>query len=392
MACGACDKMSLYLEHFNLRELPFRITPAVEFFYRGCVRGETLDALKYAIENGEGIMSVVGEVGTGKSMLCRVLMTELADKARLVYIANPSFSDLEIIYHIAEELGLDISTDRHQVARSLQSRLLELNQAGERVLVCIDEAQAMPDASLEQIRLLSNLETSTEKVVQMVMFGQPELTDKLARNHMRQLRERITSAFSLRNLSASEVHDYIVHRLRKAGSERPDEIFTKQAVSSISKVSQGISRRINILCDKAMLAAFADESDIVTNSHAQQAARDARYRRMDGNIEDGRSRAHVKKAVLGGMAVFAAIAAIAYQTNDDRPSPQNAAENAPALQEQQQGDAQPAQAAKPAKTPPADPTLAIEQEQAATQDSRAETAMSQARPQPSADSKHSCNG
>ncbi len=310
--------MSLYLEHFKLRELPFRITPAVEFFFRGCVRGETLDALKYAIDNGEGIMSVVGEVGTGKSMLCRVLMTELANEVRLVYVANPSFSDLEIIYHIAEELGLEISADQHQVARSLQNRLIELNQAGERVLVCIDEAQAMPDASLEQIRLLSNLETSTDKIVQIVMFGQPELTDKLAQKHMRQLRERITSSFSLRNLNHDEVSEYIVHRLSKAGAAEPDGIFTGSAVGTISKVSQGISRRINILCDKSMLAAFADDSDRVTNAHALQAARDARYRRLGGDGEEHvPRRGQAARAAFGGVAVFAAIAAVAYQMNGD---------------------------------------------------------------------------
>ena len=310
--------MSLYLEHFKLRELPFRITPAVEFFYRGCVRGETLDALKYAIANGEGILSVVGEVGTGKSMLCRMLMTDLADETHLVYIANPSFSDLEIIFHIAEELGIDISADQHQVARSLQNRLLDLNQAGERVLVCIDEAQAMPDTSLEQIRLLSNLETSTDKIVQIVMFGQPELTEKLGRKHMRQLRERITSAFGLRNLNADEVSEYVAHRLHKAGASNPEGIFTRSAITTISKVSQGISRRINILCDKSMLAAFADNSVNVTNTHAQQAARDARYRRLDNDGHQGRPRGQATKAILGGLAAFAAIAAIAYQMNESQ--------------------------------------------------------------------------
>ncbi|MBF2735844.1 MAG: AAA family ATPase, partial [Betaproteobacteria bacterium AqS2] len=314
--------MSLYLEHFNLRELPFRLTPAVEFFYRGCVRGETLEALKYAIANGEGIISVVGEVGTGKSMLCRVLMNELKDEVELVYIANPSFSDLEIIYHIAEELALDISGNQHQVARDLQGHLLSLHQQGKKVLVCIDEAQAMPDASLEQIRLLSNLETSTDKIVQIVLFGQPELTEKLSQQHLRQLRERITSAFMLRNLDAKEVKEYINHRLIKAGnSEVADEdsqIFTAGAIRQIAKVSQGISRRINILCDKAMLAAFADNSEVVAASHAQQAARDARYRRLHYEPADGGGTEAAAASGGGrGRALFAigaacvAIAAVA---------------------------------------------------------------------------------
>lgn len=361
--------MSLYLEHFNLRELPFRITPAVEFFYRGCVRGETLDALKYAIENGEGIMSVVGEVGTGKSMLCRVLMTDLADEVRLVYIANPSFSDLEIIFHIAEELGIEISDKQHQVARDLQSRLLELNQAGQRVLVCIDEAQAMPDSSLEQIRLLSNLETSTDKIVQIVMFGQPELTEKLGRNHMRQLRERITSSFNLRNLNADEVRDYIVHRLRKAGANEPEKLFSRSAIGTIAKVSQGISRRINILCDKAMLAAFAEDSDRVTNSHAQQAARDARYRRFDDDAGQKRHPGQGARAIFGGLAAVAAVAAVAYQMNSS-PAPEagpepvavQASEPAPA-QTQGQGEVATASPARPAARPEPQPVAQQQQRQ-----------------------------
>ena len=306
--------MSLYLDHFKLHELPFRITPAVEFFYRGCVRGETLDALKYAINNGEGIMSVVGEVGAGKSMLCRMLMTDLAQEVQLVYVANPSFSDLEIIFHIAEELGIDIATEHHQVARNLQTRLIELHQEGKRILVCIDEAQAMPDASLEQIRLLSNLETGVDKIVQIVMFGQPELTDKLNQRHMRQLRERITSSFNLRNLNASEVREYIKYRLTTAGNTGNREIFTPGALTTIAKVSQGISRRINILCDKSMLAAFAENSDRIERSHAQQAARDARYRRMDGYDPEAINTGNQHgKLLFGSLAVLAAVAAVAYQ-------------------------------------------------------------------------------
>ena len=352
--------MSLYLEHFHLRELPFRLTPAVEFFYRGCVRGETLEALKYAIANGEGIISVVGEVGTGKSMLCRVLMDELRDEVELVYIANPSFSDLEIIYHIAEELALDISGNQHQVARDLQSHLLSLHQQGKKVLVCIDEAQAMPDNSLEQIRLLSNLETSTDKIVQIVLFGQPELDDKLGQQHLRQLRERITSSFTLRNLDTNEIKEYINHRLIKAGNpavaDEDAQIFTAGAVKQIAKVSQGISRRINILCDKAMLAAFADNSQVVAASHAQQAARDARYRRMNYDPDEGGGGGDAAAPLRGGQhgkmmlaagAVLLAVGAVAYQVADTG-GPATSVEPAPVA-----AAPEPARPAiQPAPTPP----------------------------------------
>ena len=272
--------MSLYLEHFGLRELPFRITAAVDYFFRGTARGSILDALKYALNNGEGILAVFGEVGSGKSMMCRRLMVDLADDCELVYVANPSLSGREILYHIAEELDIDVGGERHHIASRLQQHLIELHATGRRVVVCIDEAQAMPDESLEQIRLLSNLETSREKVVQIVMFGQPELHAKLKQQHMRQLRERITSSFTLQNFASEEVRAYIDARLRCAGYARVEQLFMSGAIAVIGRTSQGILRRINILCDKSLLAAFADGDKFVCVRHAEQAVRDARYQRM----------------------------------------------------------------------------------------------------------------
>ncbi len=272
--------MSLYLEHFGLRELPFRITPAVDYFFRGTARGAILDALKYALGNGEGILAVFGEVGSGKSMLCRRLMADLADSCELVYVANPTLSGREILFHIAEELGLDVGGERHQVASMLQAHLLELHASSRRIIVCIDEAQAMPDESLEQIRLISNLETSKEKIVQIVLFGQPELQAKLKQQHMRQLRERITSTFTLQSFGPDEVRAYIESRLHSGGYERKEPLFAPAAAAAIAKVSQGILRRINILCDKSLLAAFAEGATSIQPRHAAQAARDARYQRM----------------------------------------------------------------------------------------------------------------
>ncbi|MCY4325431.1 MAG: AAA family ATPase [Betaproteobacteria bacterium] len=272
--------MSLYLEHFGLRELPFRLTAAVDYFFRGTGRGSILDAIRYALSNGEGILAVFGEVGSGKSMMCRRLMVDLADECDLVYVANPSLSGREILYHIAEELGIDVGGERHQIASRLQQHLIDLHASGRRVVVCIDEAQAMPDESLEQIRLLSNLETSREKIVQIVMFGQPELHAKLKQQHMRQLRERITSSFTLQNFAHEEVRAYIDARLRCAGYDQAEQLFMPSAVVVITRISQGILRRVNILCDKSLLAAFADGDKRISARHAEQAARDARYQRM----------------------------------------------------------------------------------------------------------------
>ena len=272
--------MSLYLEHFGLRELPFRLTAAADYFFRGTARGAILDAIKYALGNGEGILAVFGEVGSGKSMLCRRLMVDLADSCELVYVANPSLSGREILYHIAEELEIDVGGERHHIASRLQQHLIDLHATSRRVVVCIDEAQAMPDESLEQIRLLSNLETSREKVVQIVMFGQPELHAKLKQQHLRQLRERVTSSFTLQNFAHDEVGAYIDSRLRSAGYDQPGKLFMPGAVVVITRTSQGILRRINILCDKSLLAAFADGDRQVSARHAEQAVRDARYQRM----------------------------------------------------------------------------------------------------------------
>lgn len=355
--------MSLYLDHFNLRELPFRITPAVAFFYRGCVRGETLEALKYAIDNGEGIMTVVGEVGTGKSMLCRVLMSELASEVELVYIANPSLAQQDIVFHIAEELGLVVDDHSHRVARALQNHLLNLHAQGKRVLVCIDEAQAMPDESLEQIRLLSNLETATDKVVQIILFGQPELSGKLSQRHMRQLRERITSAFNLRKLNAAEVKDYMQHRLKLAGLAPGSTIFDEAAFAAISRISQGIARRVNILGDKSMLAAFADSADVITAKHVKKAAADARYKRLD---EEGHETTPVKsytKTWFAGLAALAAVGAIAYQaTLEIAPPPQttvSATEVVPATPSPTPQEKAPAATANTPVQPEPEPQVAI---------------------------------
>lgn len=209
--------MNLYLRHFGLREAPFKITPTTEFFYGGGRRGEILHALQYAIEVGEGIMMVTGEVGSGKTMLLRTLEEKLPEQVELVYIANPSLSGREILYNICEELELEVDTNRPDTVRRLQNHLIERHAEGKRVVVFIDEAQAMPDESLEEIRLLSNLETSRHKLLQIALFGQPELLDKLSHQNMRQLRERITVALTLKPFNRDDVRDYITTRLNAAG-------------------------------------------------------------------------------------------------------------------------------------------------------------------------------
>jgi type II secretory pathway predicted ATPase ExeA len=231
--------VALYLEHFGLAEPPFRITPHPEFFYDGADRGATLEGLLYAILHDEGIVKVSGEIGSGKTTLCRVLMERLPGEVETVFLANPSYSRNEILHAIAEELGLQASADPAAPAlRELQAKLIELYGAGRRVVVMIDEAHAMPEDTLEQVRLLSNLETSRHKLLQIVLFGQPELDEALAKPSMRQLKDRITHSFRTRPLTPAEVGKYVSFRMRAAGYKGP-EVFTAPAIAAIARASSG---------------------------------------------------------------------------------------------------------------------------------------------------------
>lgn len=269
--------MSLYLEHFGLREPPFRITPHTDFFFSGANRGPTLDALIYAITEDEGIVKVTGEVGSGKTMLCRMLFERLPEHIETLYLANPSLSREEILGAIADELGIPADGKAtHSLTRALQDALIERYAAGKRVVILIDEAHAMPSESLEEIRLLSNLESKANKLLQITLFAQPELEDRLAPNDMRQLRERITQHFNLTPLKQTDVASYIEFRMRAAGYHGPNP-FTEQAVELIARISEGLSRRINILADKALLAAYSKNSHQVGREEIQTAAQDARF-------------------------------------------------------------------------------------------------------------------
>ncbi|WP_374358427.1 ExeA family protein, partial [Chitinimonas sp.] len=268
----------MYLEHYGLNEPPFRITPHTEFFYAGANRGATLEALLYAVLHGEGLVRVTGEVGAGKTMLCRVLMERLPEQVDTVYLANPSLSREEILLAIAADLKLDLPADRPNVLiRSLQDALVARYAAGRQVVVLIDEAHAMPEESLEEIRLLSNLEHGHNKLLQIVLFGQPELNDKLAAQNMRQLRERITHAFELAPLRQHDIGEYLMFRLRTAGYKGPD-IFTARAVRLIADESEGLTRRINILADKALIASFAANRHQVDVAEARAAITDSNFR------------------------------------------------------------------------------------------------------------------
>jgi len=269
--------MALYLEHFGLREPPFRITPHTDFFFEGADRGATLEALLYAIQHEEGIVKVVGEVGSGKTLLCRVLIERLPQHVETIYLANPSFSRDEILYAVAEELKIEFSRERATIAlRALQDRLIASYAEGRRTVILIDEAHAMPEETLEQVRLLSNLETSRHKLLQIVLFGQPELEEVLGLPSLRQLKDRITHSFRMRPLSQSEAANYITFRMRAAGYRGPD-VFAPEAVAMIARAASGLSRRINILADKSLLSAFSQGAHAVAAKQARAAIGDSEF-------------------------------------------------------------------------------------------------------------------
>jgi len=269
--------VALYLEHFGLSEPPFRITPHPDFFFDGADRGATLEGLMYAILHDEGIIKLSGEIGSGKTTLCRVLMERLPAEVATVFLANPSYSRTEILHAIAEELGRPAAGDPAAPAlRDLQVQLIELYASGRRVVVMIDEAHAMPEDALEQLRLLSNLESRRHKLLQIVLFGQPELDEALAKPSMRQLKDRITHSFRTRPLAADEVAKYVSFRMRAAGYKGP-EVFTASAIAAIARASSGLTRRINVLCDKSLLAAFAANTHAVTPRQVRAAVADSDF-------------------------------------------------------------------------------------------------------------------
>jgi MSHA biogenesis protein MshM len=268
--------VALYLEHFGLNEPPFRITPHTDFFFEGAERGAMLEALAYAVLHDEGIVKVSGEVGSGKTMLCRMLMERLPPEVATIYLATPSLARDEILHAIADDLDLKLPERRTVALRELQEHLITLYGAGRRVVILIDEAHVMPDDTLEQVRLLSNLESSRHKLLQIVLFGQPELDATLAKSSLRQLRDRITHSFRMRPLAAPEVAKYLSFRMRAAGYRGPD-VFAPRAARRLARASGGLTRRINILADKALLAAYSEGSHAVTERQVRAAVADSEF-------------------------------------------------------------------------------------------------------------------
>jgi MSHA biogenesis protein MshM len=268
----------MYEDYFGLERPPFKITPDTSLFYDGGKRGDILAALVYAIHRGEGIIKVVGEVGSGKTMLCRMLQLRLPGTVEIVYIANPSVSAEDILFVIAHELSLQVTkqASKHEVMHLLQDYLLQRHMENKQVVLFIEEAQGMPLDTLEEIRLLSNLETDENKLLQIILFGQPELDQNLCEQSIRQLRERITHNFELEALTQDEIHNYLNFRMREVGYTGPELINTAVA-KKVEQHSEGLLRRINIIADKILLSAFAEGTHNLTSKHVTAAVNDSAF-------------------------------------------------------------------------------------------------------------------
>ena len=265
----------MYLDHFGLSELPFGITPDTSFTVLTRSHQEALNTLLVALNSGEGFIKITGEVGTGKSLLCRRLLQALPENAVSAYLPNPYLAPRTLLLALAEELGVavDSASDDYHLLKCVNEALLAYAGDERPVVVCIDEAQAMPLETLESRRLLSNLETEKRKLLQIVLFGQPELDRKLAEPSVRQLLQRIAFHYRLGCLGREEVGNYLAHRLRVAGY-RGDELFAPRTVRSLHRASRGTPRLLNILAHKSLLAVYGEGKHAVLPRHVRQAAAD----------------------------------------------------------------------------------------------------------------------
>ena len=270
---------SVYLEFYGLKLAPFDITPNPRFLFHSSKHREAFNHLLYGIRERKGFVQLTGEVGAGKTTLCRALLEQLDAHFSTALILNPVLNPDELMKAIATEFGLNVKgRDRLETVSAIGEFLLRQIELGKETVLIIDEAQNLTEDLLEQVRLLSNIETDDRKLLQIVLMGQPELRDRLNSPRLKQLRQRITVRFHLAPLSQVEVARYIQHRLQVSGA-RGTPFFTMPAVWRVFNYSGGIPRLVNAVCDKALLASFVQRSDRITFSMVGRAIRE-----LEGNI------------------------------------------------------------------------------------------------------------
>lgn len=273
----------MYEAHFGLQEAPFALTPNTRYFLRAPSHGDALELLVVALRQREGFIKITGEVGTGKTLLCRLLLNELDNEAHTAYLPNPNLPPEALYEAVAEELGAQLQpgANTHQVLKSLNERLIALAMDQKPAVLVIDEAQAMPEATIEALRLLTNLETESTRLLQVVLFGQPELDALLNRDSLRQLKQRITFHYRIDPLDRDSVAQYLRHRLSLAGYNGAD-VFRPGALRLITHCSGGIPRLVNVLAHKSLLAAWGRGDRQVERGHVLSAVRDTESARSPG--------------------------------------------------------------------------------------------------------------
>jgi MSHA biogenesis protein MshM len=265
----------MYREFFGLRERPFGITPDTSYFFAFTSYQEALNTLLVAVRTGEGFIKITGEVGTGKTLLCRKFLASLGGNYVTAYIPNPYLEPRTLLMAVAEDLRIPVdgTVDQHHLLKTLTLGLLNYARHGKRVVLCLDEAQAMPLETMEALRLLTNLETEKRKLLQIVLFGQPELDDKLDHVSVRQLKQRISFHYRLGELGCAELEAYVAHRLAIAGYAG-ERLFTRKAMRLLYRASGGVPRLVNILAHKAMLLAYGQGRMLVEAPHVRAAVAD----------------------------------------------------------------------------------------------------------------------
>ena len=276
----------MYQEHFGLRSAPFGLTPDTDFFFDQASHQAALNTLLIALRAGEGFLKVTGEIGLGKTTLCRRLLRALAEESgskwTTAYLPHPAGSRAAMIAMVAEELGCLPRTvkerEPERLLGTLQRRLIKIARSGARTVLVVDEAQALPDEALEVVRLLTNLETERDKLLQVVLFGQPELDQRLGQPQLRQLRQRIAFAHRLQPLTRAQCAAYVAHRLQVAGGA--PELFAPDTLDLLHRASRGVPRTLNMLCHKSLLAVYGPGASHATHAHVLAAIADTESARL----------------------------------------------------------------------------------------------------------------
>jgi MSHA biogenesis protein MshM len=265
----------MYLYHYGIKELPFTLTPNTRYFFGLPSHKEAIQVLLTTLKAGEGFIKVTGEVGTGKTLICRKLLNELPNYFVAAYIPNPYLTPSELRRAVASELNVTLTdqTDQQEFTQRIQRRLIQIHQENKGVVLIIDEAQALPVESIEALRLMTNLETESRKLLQVVLFGQPELDDKLSLPELRQLKQRVTFSYTLRLMDTDQVYQYVKHRMNVANYQGGD-LFNKKCCSLLFKASKGTPRIVNVLCHKSLMLAYGEGMQKITPSHVKLAIKD----------------------------------------------------------------------------------------------------------------------